>query len=87
MQSTLCSVAVLLLFAGIASAGTWCLEFDGIDDWVEIPASPLDNSDPSQGFTCEGWVKVNLVDGWDWDVIFHNGPFAEFSIDVDQEGV
>ena len=79
---TVCA-GFLILTVGPAMAGNWCLEFDGQQDWVEILASPLEYGDPDLGFTCEGRVKVNQVSGNpDSDVIFYNGPIAEFSITV-----
>lgn len=81
MRAIIAMTMAGILGAGICSAGTWCLLFDGIDDWVEIYDSPLDNTDPAKGFTCEGWASIHQVEGSpDSDVIFYNGPHAEFSV-------
>jgi len=62
-------------------AGSWSLDFNGIDDWVEIGSSPLASGNVNLGFTAEGWTLARTATTAG-DKIFYNGPHCEFSISV-----
>ncbi|GBF00254.1 hypothetical protein NIES298_45000 [Microcystis aeruginosa NIES-298] len=46
------------------------LAFDGIDDYVQLPAA---NTDYSQGFTVEAWVQHKSFRSWSTIIDFGNG--------------
>jgi hypothetical protein len=47
------------------------LVFDGIDDYVQLPAV---NTDYSEGFTVEAWVQYKSFRSWSRIIEFGNGP-------------
>ncbi|NEO57162.1 MAG: hypothetical protein F6K54_31275 [Okeania sp. SIO3B5] len=46
-----------------------CLNFDGVDDYIQMPAM---NIDYSQGFTVEAWVHYNSFKNWSRIIDFGN---------------
>jgi hypothetical protein len=75
--------AILLLATSpsILVAGEWALDFDGLNDWVEIESSPLASGEVNLGFTAEGWTLARTA-RTAGDKIFYNGPYIQFSISV-----
>ncbi|GCA71347.1 hypothetical protein MiYa_02886 [Microcystis aeruginosa NIES-2519] len=50
--------------------GQSVLTFDGIDDYIQLPAA---NTDYSQGFTVEAWVQHQSWRFWSRIIDFGNG--------------
>lgn len=72
-RNALSMLLVILFFANIhpqSTAGT-ALQFDGIDDWVEIPDSPSLN--PTDQITVEVWAYSDVFDRSQWQEFVMKG--------------